>query len=157
MKKGFQKAVLSLLVASLFTFSVRSAHAFDIVMSPMALVLTLESIQSDSKPKVYFFAMTRMGLEDLTGLKKIDGLLFVGLVIGLPLLLLNENSQKVTVDAESLRQLGYTDVEIQEYAEETEQVLQTLKGRTFSSEQEALQAVHGLKLGVVAKDLMRIN
>ncbi|WP_415063928.1 hypothetical protein [Bdellovibrio sp.] len=157
MKKGFQKNMLTLLVASLLTFSVRSAHAFDVITLPFTVWMTLASVSTDQQPTNYVFLMTRKGFGELARPEKYNVLGYAGIIIGFPLLLLSENSQDVTVDVESLRQLGYTDVEIQEYAEETEQVLQSLKDRTFSSEQEALQAVHDLKLGVVAKDLMRIN
>jgi hypothetical protein len=79
------------------------------------------------------------------------------ILVALPLAILDENTDSITVDENELLDLNYSKEEINQYGVDVRNINNLLTVQEFSSKAEMQQALDSLNLGLTARELLRIK
>jgi hypothetical protein len=149
LKKGnnMKRFLVTLTLASMF---IGNAMAVD------AIIFLPNVIANATGSRVTFFEYSKSSARSISsGYNPIES--FVEAVLWFPLAILDEESNALSVNAAELEQMNYTTEEISEYKSDLTKIQQLTSNQSFSSQTEAVEAIHSLDLGIVAQEQMRLK
>jgi hypothetical protein len=78
-------------------------------------------------------------------------------VIGVPVRFLDEKVNAIEVNESDLRELAYSDEEIESYKADLNKIMNAFGTKNFSSKLEVQNALNSLDLGVIAREQLRLE
>jgi hypothetical protein len=150
MKMSLKKSLVVVAMSSMF---IGNAMALDAIFFIPKVVNTILTSSSISQARL--LENTENSARDVSrSYNAIDALFYA---FWFPFAILNEESGSVEASVSDLVDLSYTAEEIAQYESDLAKISGLVSSSTFSSQEQAAEAISALDLGIVAKEQMRIK